>query len=574
MLISQLSEVRLKPNKLLFEDTLTVKDKPYLACYESTNDRFVTLITQDKKDDEDISNCAKSLRIKASDEYGLHHTKTYYVKPCVLTEVRNKVTDGKVLDHEKLRREFDQLLTMAIQKDASDIHIFAKPLRAYVMLREYGELRHYQDYDFGYINALLSAIYNDLGEESSKDSEFTPHKIQETVIERFIDHKKYRIRFASIPIVASDAGMNNKLVNPFKATLRILPIDRPAMKDFSKLGYRKDLIKDIERSMIASHGLGIISGAVNEGKSTTLTAMMEYLVKFYPHKHIVTIESPVENFIHADTVAQHPVHTSVDKSEAELQKLYKISQNAALRSDINIVCQNEIRNEDTAKFSQLIVQSGHLFLSTVHAQSALNIVNRLEALGVERDILCSPSFIKILIHQALLQKLCPSCKIPYDEFDQQTSMSDFSGLRERLDSVLKHYQIQPKYKSSIYFRNHQGCSKCSKGIIGQTVVAEIVQPSSQLIALLAKKEHLKAYIAWREGGGINIKEDGILKVVKGEVCASSLEMKLGAIDENTLDDLVDMSKIKSNMHDYLQEHPISKLGQVKTTQAPREGRHV
>ncbi|WP_203249698.1 GspE/PulE family protein [Cysteiniphilum marinum] len=548
---SNLADLKFKPSKLLFDDELADKYKPVLACYESSNNCFVALTTEDKEHDQDVQHKIAQLGTKAERNYRLNRHKTYLVKPSVLVEIRNKVSDGKVHSHEKLRIDFDRLLATAISKNASDIHIKVNPLRAFSMFRIYGELQHYQDYDVSYMQALVGAMYNDMGEESSKDSEFNPKKIQETVIERFIDHKKYRIRFVSVPTVSSDSGLNKSLSSPFKSVSRILQIDRASMKDFVTLGFRSDLIEKIERAVLAPHGLGIVSGSVNNGKSTTLAAMTDFIVDNYPHKHIMTIESPVEYFISADTVTQHPVHTSVDIENEALEKSYKTSQSASLRSDIDVELQNEIRNEETARFAQLIVQSGHLFLSTVHAQSALNIVNRLVALGIERDVLCSPDFLRVLIHQSLLQTVCPSCALGYEEFSDVLAIeaSDIvktthkhHALLKRIDTLFSLYGIDNKYKSQLRFRNYQGCEHCKHGVYGikgLTVAAEVVKPTGKLIDLLAKNDAIGAYLHWRSSGDLTVKEDGILKVLKGEVCPTSFETKLGMIDEVEMHDLIE-----------------------------------
>ena len=287
------------------------------------------------------------------------------------------------------------------------------------MLRLYGELKHYKEYNVDYMHSLVSALYNDLGEEGSKDSEFNSSKIQETVVERRIDNKKYRIRFASVNIVASDSISNDEVAfTPYKVTLRILPTDESNSLTFSDLGYRDDQVNKFEKMIMASSGLIIISGAVNSGKSTTLSCALSHIIKKFPYKHILSIESPVEYFINSDTVAQHPIHTSVGMPQEVISQAYKSAQNVALRSDIDVAYLNEIRNLETARFAQLIVQSGHLFMSTVHAQSSLNILYRLKALGVELEVLCSPDFIEMLVHQALLQKVCYNCAYTYTEFEK------------------------------------------------------------------------------------------------------------------------------------------------------------
>ena len=535
MSINALNELALKPTKLLFEDSLSNEDKKQFALYESNNGRFVSLVNDQAQDNQGVLNRISNYRLQAQTSYQLTQSKTYFVTPSVLVEARNKVTDGQIHDANKLSADFDKILKIAIDRGVSDVHIFVRPLKAEILFRQYGEMMHFRDYDVSYINALVSVIYNDLGEEKSKDIEFSADKIQETVIERFIEQKKYRIRFSSINIVSSDAGLNKNLVSPYHVSLRILSSDSSVYHDFKSLGYRSDYLDRLNQVTHSTKGAVIVSGELNSGKSTTLQVMLSAIRKAYPQKHIFSIESPVEYVI--DGVTQHPIHTTVEMREEDINKAYVNAMNAAARRDLNIAYINEIRNEDTAKFGQRIAQSGHLFFSTIHAQSALNIVNRLVAMGVDQDVLCSPNFIQLLVHQSLLQRVCSHCSYSFTEVVESEKHTEFKPLLAAIDGVFSIYAINGKDKQAIRFRNLTGCDQCKSGISGLTVVAEMVKPTGKLLQLLNRKSYLDAYIHWRHSGALTLKEDAIIKMLNGEVCPSSLSFRLGAIDDVEMVDL-------------------------------------
>lgn len=100
-----------------------------------------------------------------------------------------------------------------------------------------------------------------------------------------------------------------------------------------------------------------------------------------------------------------------DKDGSAL-KGFQSAMRAAMRSDPDVLMIGEIRDSESANLTVQAVQSGHQVLSTVHASSALGVINRLENLGVGRDILGSPDFLAGLIYQKLLPKLCQHCSIP------------------------------------------------------------------------------------------------------------------------------------------------------------------
>lgn len=554
----QLSDLSYRPNRLLFESQLCKEDKADFALGEANGTHFVALIDINKCHDQTLLNRIANYRLQAKLTYQLNDSKTYFVKPSVLAEARSKVDDGTFYDGKKLLADFDQLLQIAINRKVTDIHVIVQPLGARIEFRQFRELVPYKEYDVQYINSLMAAIYNDQGEEQSKDGEFNPSKIQQTVIERFIDQKKYRIRFSSMNIDSSNPGANKHLVSAYYAALRILPTDMSAIKPLAELGYRQDQLVLLNNTILADSGVVIFSGQLNSGKSTTLGSLLKTIRAKYPSKRVVSVESPPEYII--DGVMQHPVHTSVDMSDQEMSQAYKRAMNACARSDMNIGFINEIRNEDTAGFAKWVVEAGHLFLSTVHAQSALGIVNRLQSFGIERDIVCSPKFIQLLVNQALVQSVCSHCALDIEAMsaieDEETQ-----AMLSRLHSMLKTY-VLTDYLSAIRFRNKQGCSHCAGGINGLTVVAEMVKPTGELLTLLSQSKHIDAYLNWRHQGELTVKESAILKVVKGEVCPSSLEAELGAINEVDMLDSLGELFFKSILRPFLNVETIEKISEM------------
>ncbi len=326
--------------------------------------------------------------------------------------------------------------------------------------------------------------------------------------------------------------------------MRILPTEQQSIKSLKELGYSNKQIERLEHAMIADSGLILTAGEVNSGKSTMQAAMLKKIRALFPSKNIVEVGSPIEYSI--EGIIQHPIHTTVEMSEAEMTLAYSRAMAQFLRSDAEIFCINEIRNKDTAIFTQSAVQSGHLFISTIHAQSALHIINRLVSLNLDREILCSPGFIRLLIHQSLVAIVCKHCAMSYKDAIQ---LDNFQAILGRLHKMCEIYGLHESSLENLKFRNGNGCEHCHKGVAGLTVVAEMVMPTGKLLTLLNDNKFIDAYLCWRHSGERTLKEDAILKVLNGLVCPTSLEQRLGAIDDTQMLDLLDSQFIKTILYD-------------------------
>ena len=189
------------------------------------------------------------------------------------------------------------------------------------------------------------------------------------------------------------------------------------------------------KQIIPSQGLVVVAGPTGSGKTSTIH---ELLREYASDKLVLTIEDPVEiknsRFVQLQ-VNQHASMTYLD--------LIKV----ALRHHSDILLIGEIRDSQTAQATIQAALSGHLVFSTIHANSASTVGNRLLELGVDKTLL--KDVLKVTIYQRLLQQVNGSLaaiadwKEDWQILDQPTS--DFgSSWKEVLDGAFKSKRISSK----------------------------------------------------------------------------------------------------------------------------------
>lgn len=427
---------------------------------------------------------------------------------------------GDSQDMSELQKEFDALGYAAFKMGASDIHVSGSRGRGAIHMRVHGDLEHYKDITEDHARALCSTIYNTLAEEGSTKESFNPDKVQDAVVERTYPEGLIRFRYSGLNIAPSG----------FDVTLRVIPIGvATKRKTLEDLGYSADQCQTMERMFSYSSGLILFAGTTGSGKSTTMANQLSWVAEQRPGKKIRTVEEPVEYKI--EGAYQTPVkRIKGDKSD------FLIVLRQILRSDPDILGVGEIRDLDTAELAISGVRSGHMLVSTIHADGAPIIYDRLAGMGVGRYDLASVGLVRGLIYQKLVQLLCPHCKV---------SAEDVSAMGEHRQ-VLRRVERVCGSTSGVYFRNEAGdCTHCGgKGIIGRTVCAEILRPSPRMLKAIADADSTGLWKLWRQTIDRNSPDDmtgrtafehALWKVKQGLVCPISVEKEFHFLDEAEYD---------------------------------------
>ena len=293
-----------------------------------------------------------------------------------------------------------------------------------------------------------------------------------------------------------------------KVVIRLLSQNNRAF-GLADLGFEPDDLAKVEASYREPYGLILSTGPTGSGKTTTLYSILKILNT--RNVNITTIEDPVEYNI--EGVNHIQINTKSDLTFAN-------GLRSILRQDPNIIMVGEIRDTETARITVNSALTGHLVLSTIHANDAISAIPRLIDMGIEPFLVAST--VNIIISQRLARKLCNHCKTDY-----------VIGKDEKHKDMLKLRPDIAKYLNSTekLFKPN-GCSKCDNtGYSGRIGIYEILrtnkeirdviitQPTTDSIYAAAKKQGFKLMI-----------EDGILKLKKGVFSVEEL-MRVVAIKE-------------------------------------------
>ena len=409
----------------------------------------------------------------------------------------NNETASKLSGIER-QRELRRMIADAARMNASDIHFYVFPSFSEIKVRIHGRLRrlsiHSTEEGKAIINAAF-AVATDQGPETGLTS-FLKGAL--TKVSGLLPPGVDLVRLQYSPTTGHCASL----------VMRIKYSNSRGDHDLKELGFLNRQVSDIGLMRKRTSGLYLLAGKVSSGKTTTLQRILNTMVREKNHEiSIYSIEEPVELDINgAIHVGVYPKPNQT-RSEAFIEAI-----KATLRSDPNVVILGELRDRELAGYAIELALTGHALWTTVHAGSALGILDRLSDLGIEHWKLTEPSVVRGLIFQRLLGVLCPSCKIGLPQGRDEGRITDFllKEITELLDS----------HPSKIFIRGF-GCGSCLHGLIGRTVVAETILPDLNLLQHYASNNRVQMREYWltpgEKGGcgGKPILHNALIKVGKG-----------------------------------------------------------
>jgi general secretion pathway protein E len=272
-------------------------------------------------------------------------------------------------------------------------------------------------------------------------------------------------------------------VNGEMAALRLLYKSRATMS-LPELGFSQESLIMFEKMLKAPYGMILVSGPTGAGKTTTLYASINCLDKI--GRNIITIEDPPE--YHFKNINQIQVNPKAGVTFAN-------GLRSILRLDPNVILVGEIRDAETANIAVQAALTGHLVLSSIHANDSVGVIFRLLDLGIEPFLIASS--LAGVVAQRMVRRICPECARP-------TGISvteQMTYARETLD----------ERKDFLYGR---GCQLCAQsGYLGRLGIFEILRISDEIKMMLIKgasTSEIKS-VAIKEGITTLLK-DGMLKV--------------------------------------------------------------
>jgi type II secretory ATPase GspE/PulE/Tfp pilus assembly ATPase PilB-like protein len=373
----------------------------------------------------------------------------------------------------------------AIDVRSSDIHIEPQKNTVQLRFRIDGVLRQIVEYPPNIHPAVVSRIK--IMSNLKIDEQRIPQDGRAQVTTA--DGRELDLRVSTLPTVNGE-----KIVMRIQDQSREIPT-------FEQLGISGNALKYLRESLELPNGIILTTGPTGSGKTTTLYSGMQILNK--PDVNILTIEDPVE--IQMDGLNQSQVHPDIDYT-------FAYGLRTALRQDPDIIMVGEIRDRETVDVAIEASLTGHLVLSTIHTNSAVETITRILNMGVPPFLMTST--INAIIAQRLVRKLCPHCRQPI-QIDPGTLSTVQNALGKlHPDEPVDQARIQAM---QFYGPKEGGCEQCNGiGYFGRVGLFEVMRMNNELRNLIIKgSTSLEIQDAATKTGMVTLEQAGILKALDG-----------------------------------------------------------
>ncbi len=339
----------------------------------------------------------------------------------------------------------ENIFTFANNSGASDIHLDPQNDSILIRLRILGQIDKVGNIPRKFHSEMIARLKILSGART--DIHAVP---QDGRFKIDIEGVGYNIRVSFMPTYYGE-----------NAVLRLLPTKSIEDVSFAKLGFTPDHVRALNNSLQRKHGLILVTGPTGSGKTTTLHTCLS--LKSKEPLSIITLEDPVEYEI--QNVRQVHIHHTHGVTFAN-------GLRSALRQDPDVIMVGEIRDSETARVAIHTALTGHLVLSTLHTNSALEAIPRLVDMGVDHYLLAST--LKLIVAQRLVRTVCHECW-------------------------------------------GDGCTICRQtGYIGRSVIAEACEIDSGMCDLISSKKTVSEYVDYAKSNGFRpIEEDGLEKIEWG-----------------------------------------------------------
>jgi general secretion pathway protein E len=385
-------------------------------------------------------------------------------------------------DDAPIIRLLNALLSEAIKDDASDVHIETFEDRVTIRFRVDGILR-----EVLVPPRILAPLIVSRIKVMAKLDIAEKRLPQDGRITLRIGGRAVDVRVSTMPTSHGE-----------RAVLRILD-KQSSHLDLAQLGMESKMEKLLRELITRPHGIILVTGPTGSGKTTTLYAALTLLND--KKRNILTVEDPIEYDLTG--IGQTQVNTKINMTFAR-------GLRAILRQDPDVVMVGEIRDLETAQIAIQASLTGHLVLSTLHTNSAIGAITRLDDMGVEPFLLSSS--LTAVIAQRLIRLLCDKCKKPVPALASECALMG----------------IPAENPPTIY--HAEGCPNCRHtGYSGRSSVCEVIAIDDELRTMIhdgvsEQKMRKHARILFP-----SLRQEGYRRVLLGE---TSLEEILRVTSED------------------------------------------
>lgn len=265
--------------------------------------------------------------------------------------------------------------------------------------------------------------------------------------------------------------------------------------NISDLGIRDVQLPLLESALIRPHGMILVVGPTGSGKTTSIYSILNRLNA--PEIKLITLEDPIEYTLPGATQSQ------INEGESFAGRL-----KAVLREDPDIIMLGEIRDAETAKTALQAAITGHLLITTLHANDAVTAVPRI--IGLVEDASSFLDAVNIIIAQRLVRQICPNCIQEYKPTDNEML---------EINKIINALPIEHKPKKAPEFFQGKGCEACNNiGYKGRIGIFELlnVSPDFQRAVVDNATLHELKLVAEKDGM-LTMEQDGFLKAIEGKI---------------------------------------------------------
>lgn len=397
--------------------------------------------------------------------------------------------DGQNLSNDRLEREpvvkmINTLIRQAYAQNASDIHIEPSEKNLLVRFRINGDLVLYLKMTMAVHSAVLTRL------KIMGGMNIAEKRLPQDGKYRFLrEDMTVDLRISTLPTIYGE-----------KAAIRLLDNGkRMCFSGMDQLGMSSLQAEQYEKILKTPNGIVLVSGPTGSGKTTTLYATLNKIVK--KSINVITVEDPVEKTI--EGASQVQVNQKAGLTFASALR-------SILRQDPDVIMIGEIRDTETAAIGVRAAITGHLVLSTIHTGDCASSITRLIDMGVEPYM--AAAALSGIVAQRLVKLLCPHCRQAYKPDRRERAL--FPG----------------SFADKLY--RPVGCARCSgTGYLGRTAIYEVMEIDGLLSEMISKKAsvyQIRQYAG--EQGMLSLKERISRMVLEGRTSVEEMEKIIYSVE--------------------------------------------
>ena len=378
-----------------------------------------------------------------------------------------------LVESEQMVKLGDSVIVLALKDRASDIHIEPKKHELLVRFRVDGKLVDKLRLPGALARILVSRFKVMSGLDITERRRPQDGRFNFSLPGVTVD-----LRVSTLPVMYGE-----------KVVMRILgPSVGGVSLDLDRLSLCSSVLTDFKRALRQPSGILFVCGPTGSGKTTTLHAALAFLDS--RDANIVTIEDPVEYDV--PTLNQVMVNESIGAGFPAVLR-------SVLRQDPDVILVGEIRDAETARIATQAALTGHLVLTTLHTNDAVQASTRLLDMGVEAYAV-APAIVGVM-SQRLVRRICVECR------------GEHRMTREEL---AERFFIEPDAQIPVFYRG-AGCDACGgTGFRGRVAIHEFLHISPRIRdAILREEGHARIHEIAASEGFQTMREDGIRKAILG-----------------------------------------------------------